>query len=1396
MQQLIGRRSSQFRPGNRVVRAAALVAALLVLGGADMAYAGVELSRTAFITRDDDARTVVAVHEAPSPPEIDGVLDESWWPTARVAEAFADTDAANRTRLKLAYDQEAIYLAAICYVDEPDALKREVQPDEDGSVWHDDCIDFKFSADGGASERQLLVNANGAIQANDRNVDDEDWAREIRAGATVTDEAYIVEIALPREAIGLDPEDRTIAFTFGRADRTQPWLELSTAFGEEWGAIQNNPPLLMLGDAPADADTETDLEIERFALYTDRAAYPSFERAATGRVVMESASAGEDGEAPGRVQIQVRDGEERLLQETQTWAAQARALDFDLDLDLEPGEYTVDAAFLNGDEELASDSRSMRVYEREVQRSGEIDVTVPAGRAEAEAWPITFGVPFPWGALDSTEQIKLLDGDGAEVPIETEVAERWSREGSLRWVHVHTVVPIRRDEQSYTLVFGPDVERGAVTDPLKADESADEMHIESARLRMSFSHEDGQLDRVARRDADGSFTTVQRADDMSGPYMVDDAGEVYRGRLDPEADLELEAIGPLRAVVRASGYHVSEDGEKLGRYELRYHLWRDVPFVQLDHTFIITHDAEEARYRDIGHTLPLSSRDYWFGSPPVHHGTLAADESAYLLQHDDQRFSIYEDGAFKDEGARADGWLTAGRGRDRLTLAVRDFWQQFPKQLKVTRDHVHVHFWAPDNDAPRREGDRISNENAHLMWFAHEGPVLDFTVPDLELDLFAPDTLARDVEQASVANPVGMAKTHQLMLYFHAEDWVSAEAHSRNRLFQQEPTGVVDPHWIAGTEVMGRLSARDPERFPEVERALDSTFELIQRYQKLDRDYGMFNFGDSHHSWNDRERRWSLHRIWYQTHHGWPRWPWIMYARSGKQEHLRWARRNARHVADVVHARYAPERFEDVSPPRRKILGGKHDYKGFVHWNRGDRIGYNSVSDALLWHHHLTGDMRSRETALDHARAVVDDAGRMRDDRAGAGRITTAIAAYWHTWDNDYLEFIDRHVAHQEHMRETDPARFQRGRGNFAPYLQRYVELTGDQDAKDAMVRWGEYHLEHQHSWLRAIDVPTHAYFYGGDERHLRRAAEMVSRFTDIYEGDDPRHRGSGIRDGAGHLQRSYFMQQAPYYLRAVQEHGSKPEPLPDQWAEIRALSSEEIDGEDRYVFRARIRMDDPDAAFTLRPAVTRGGAPLETQRAMIRPVGGGDWITSEPVNEPELSGHYWTDDGRVPASKDAEFELTVPSDGQREYELKIHAEVNFHVRVPLARDEPSIREVYPQDSGYEFPGHMPFYFAFPASAESVRFEYRARPSLASFDLFDPQGQRVLHDAWVEANTDAHRRAKMELKDRDREDWSFRIVGHHSARVEAAHFDDNAMPFYFSVSPEKWFDPMKAETSE
>jgi len=115
----------------------------------------------------EGARQIIATPDAAV--TVDGVLDEATWQNAAVTEPFMYTgshkDAPIQTRVRVAYDDIALYVAV--EADEPamDAIRAPERERDDGEIWRDDSVElFLTPALGGTEYSHLIYNASRALR--------------------------------------------------------------------------------------------------------------------------------------------------------------------------------------------------------------------------------------------------------------------------------------------------------------------------------------------------------------------------------------------------------------------------------------------------------------------------------------------------------------------------------------------------------------------------------------------------------------------------------------------------------------------------------------------------------------------------------------------------------------------------------------------------------------------------------------------------------------------------------------------------------------------------------------------------------------------------------------------------------------------------------------------------------------------------------------------------------------------------------------------------------------------------------------------------------------------------------------------------------------------------------
>ena len=171
-------------------------------------------------SQDEDGARAVRV--GPTAPMIDGRFDDDVWRTAPIATGFTQQDpsegesATEETAFQVAYDDEALYIAILCYDSDPQEVVRrlyrrdQIQHGETDWVGvlldphHDHQTGFEFAVTPSGSY------ADDAI-ANDSDVDGT-WNSVWQVETAIHERGWSVELKIPYHALRFSPKEE---YTWG-----------------------------------------------------------------------------------------------------------------------------------------------------------------------------------------------------------------------------------------------------------------------------------------------------------------------------------------------------------------------------------------------------------------------------------------------------------------------------------------------------------------------------------------------------------------------------------------------------------------------------------------------------------------------------------------------------------------------------------------------------------------------------------------------------------------------------------------------------------------------------------------------------------------------------------------------------------------------------------------------------------------------------------------------------------------------------------------------------------------------------------------------------------------------------------------------------------------------------
>lgn len=226
---------------------------------------------------DKKSVNALRINEIPS---IDGVLNESFWQNADVAKDFVmlqpgDGDKerdTNKTTIKIAYDDEAIYFGATMYDDKPEEIPMQFGGrDEIGNV------DFILVAinpnNDGQNDTFFIVTSTGAQTDAKVTSDDEDysWNAVWQSNVKVNANSWVAEIKIPYSALRFsNSNDQTWGINFSRKisnlneEYTWNYIDKKKGIIAQYAGIVNNikniKPPTRLNFSPYASSTYTTFE--------------------------------------------------------------------------------------------------------------------------------------------------------------------------------------------------------------------------------------------------------------------------------------------------------------------------------------------------------------------------------------------------------------------------------------------------------------------------------------------------------------------------------------------------------------------------------------------------------------------------------------------------------------------------------------------------------------------------------------------------------------------------------------------------------------------------------------------------------------------------------------------------------------------------------------------------------------------------------------------------------------------------------------------------------------------------------------------------------------------------------------------------------------------------------
>ena len=319
----------------------------------------------------------------------------------------------------------------------------------------------------------------------------------------------------------------------------------------------------------------------------------------------------------------------------------------------------------------------------------------------------------------------------------------------------------------------------------------------------------------------------------------------------------LEQKGEMRSSMLLAGSFEEPNGKRIVDFQCRASVYAGLSRFSIEPRILINSDTGIVEYlNDLSMELrPLNQIEkVAIGGLPGWEGDPNGIPSMRLFQCDDENYTFE---GTNGRGSKAPGWMEMSDKDGTIAIALRDFWQQWPKSLGldsgVLKLGLFPHFeeGSFDHMGPWYKHDYLFKGNSYRL---RQGQTRSWEV---WMDL------------SGEGNKLVKAVNHRLI-------------------------PVADPFQSIGTGEWGPIAPSGSERGAEYDNWADELYEGYCRSIAEQRDYGAMNWGDW---WGERQANWGNHE--YDT----PMHFFLQFARTADPKYFYTGEQAARHMSevDVVH---------------------------------------------------------------------------------------------------------------------------------------------------------------------------------------------------------------------------------------------------------------------------------------------------------------------------------------------------------------------------------------------------------------------------------------------------------------------------------------------------------------
>jgi len=592
-----------------------------------------------------------------------------------------------------------------------------------------------------------------------------------------------------------------------------------------------------------------------------------------------------------------------------------------------------------------------------------VTVTEPAG-IDRTGEGVHSGIPFRKGAVKSLDDLILVDGDGAPVPVQFETLSKWD-DGSQRWVLLNFKETIGAGEtKRYTLRTRKKKETIPVVERISISDTDDVFTVDTGRIRFDIPiYSSSIISNIRRRNGSGGWVQVSTKGLEAVIWRT--GIKKFKSRIE---NCTVESAGPLRSVIKIEGHHLLWD-HSTGDYDpselstfkfiVRVFCYAGSDEIRLQYTFINDNRDNRIRPNERYHTYALEElSDYkWVNGHWVERPKGIKFREKELLDDDygqvnvqDIKLSLSLDDDYSGYRFGVAGGSPVGGSIDG-PVALEQMgpvhsYDYYYKEMP----YPHIPFKAMvihGKNRPVREFEKAEG------WVTMTGEKGSVFLGSKFFWQYHPKIYAVDRNRLEfhvwskledIPDPeIGFAKTHEIVLRF-GEPSGTFDTGALMASLNRPLMAVTTPECYMNSGVFGTYLPADFEMWKDIEEYLLASAENSEKTREAEDIYGVRNYGDSPGI--------RYVPIYYNQEYDILLGATLQFARTGKRVYFDESDILAWHFmdVDVLHASNSPLNE-----------GGQHMH--FTDHAKGETHAGHCTVEGLWYYYMLTGEPRAKEVA-------------------------------------------------------------------------------------------------------------------------------------------------------------------------------------------------------------------------------------------------------------------------------------------------------------------------------------------------------------------------------------------------------------------------------------------------